>query len=160
MDEIVKLTIPAIIALLGTIIAVLLSYLQWKRQHDTEAKRKFLDDRKKIYEKLWQMLEEIHIYIRSNSMDYRKIIEKESEVNSYILKNSLFIEKEDTNITKEYLGGVIWVSRLIAQSRDKRLKDAWRLTGSLPLDTLEEFEQLKKAWNELQIFRDKTVTIP
>ena len=158
MDEIIKNSISAFIAFIGTVIVVTVGYRQWKRQQDTEAKKRFQDKRKEIYEKLWEMLEEIHIYIRSGEMNYLDILEKQSEVNSFIIKNSLYIEKEDTDITNCYLTGVIWVSRLIAQSKDKRLKDVWAITSPLSLDSLDEYEQLKLAWTELETFREETIS--
>src|SRR5512136_2849213 len=96
MEDILKNSVPAIIALLGTLIAVLIGYRQWSRQQKKEGKLKYQTDRKEAYEKLWQLLEQIHVQVRTDSVGKHEFDTLVREVNTFVLKSGLYLEKEDS----------------------------------------------------------------
>lgn len=80
------------------------------------------------------------------------------DVNVYILKNSLYIEKTDQKLAKEYLDSVWAVSQLIAKSKDKRVKSEWTKTSQLPAEALSEYKELQAVWKAVDESRDKVVS--
>lgn len=158
MDEIIKIAIPALIAFLGTLLTIFIGYRQWKSQRDLTRSQKFQGDRELVYKELWGKLEDVHLKVRTDSVGKSEFDELVKEVNTYLLKNSLYIEKTDTKLTTEYLDSVWRVSQFVAKSKDKRIKNEWTKTGPLPADALDEHKELQTAWKIADETRDKLVS--
>ena len=158
MDELIKTAIPALIALLGTLLTIFIGYRQWKSQHNLTRSQKFQGDRELAYKQLWEKLEDVHLKARTDSVGKREFDELVKDVNAYILKNSLYIEKTDSKLSTEYLDSVWKVSQLVARSKDKRVKNEWTKTGPLPADALDEYKELQAAWKAVDESRNKVVS--
>lgn len=158
MDEIIKTAIPALIAFLGTLLTILIGYRQWKSQRDLARSQKFQGDRELAYKQLWEKLEDVHLKIRTDSTSKSEFDELLKDVNTYLLRNSLYIEKTDQKITAEYLDSVWKVNQLIAKSKDKRIKEEWTKTGPLPAEALDEHKELQAAWKVVDEARDRVVS--
>lgn len=158
MDELIKTATPALIALLGTLITIFIGYRQWKSQRDLTRSQKFQGDRELAYKQLWEKLEEVHLKVRTDSVGKREFDDLVKDVNTYVLKNSLYIEKTDSKLSTEYLDSVWKVSQLIAKSKDKRVKNEWTKTSPLPADALDEYKELQAAWKVVNESRDKVVS--
>lgn len=158
MDEVIKTAIPALIAFLGTLLTILIGYRQWKSQRDLTRSQKFQGDRELAYRQLWEKLEDVHLKARTDSVGKREFDALVKDVNAYILKNSLYIEKIDSKLSIEYLDSVWKLSQLVAKSKDKRVKNEWTITGPLPADTLDEYKELQAAWKVADESRDKVVS--
>ena len=145
MDEIIKTAIPALIAFLGTLLTIFIGYRQWKSQRDLNRSQKFQGDRELAYKPLWEKLEDMHLKVRTDSVGKSEFDELVQDVNAYVLKNSLYVEKADSKLTAEYLDSVWKVSQLVAKSKNKRIKNEWSITGPLPAEALDEYKKLQTA---------------
>ena len=158
MDEVAKIALPALIALAGTALTAFIGYRQWKLSQDNSQRNKFQLDRQAAYTKLWDMLESIHVRLRTDQVGKREFEELVTEVNSFLLKNSLYIEKVDTVLASQYLDSVFRLNNLIAKSRTKPIQRVWAKTGPLDPDVLDKHIELRCAWEEVDKYRDKLVT--
>jgi hypothetical protein len=157
MDETIGAAVPALIALVGTLVAIFIGYRQWKSQRDQTRSQKFQEGRELAYKQLWEKLEEVHLKVRSDSVGKRDFDELVQEVNAYLLKNSLYVAKADRKLATEYLDAVWKLSQLVAKSKDKRIQSEWAKTGPLPADALDEYRELQTAWKIAEESRDKAV---
>jgi len=115
-------------------------------------------ERRKAYQSLWTMLEDLHIKLRTDSIGKREFHEHLTAVNAFILKNSLHLDKAHGQLASDYIKGVFGLSELIARSKDKRAKRHWAATHALPEDTLAEYEEIKAAWSSVDTLRDRLTT--
>ena len=114
-------------------------------------------ERRAVYLRLWEMLEEVHVKIRTDSLGRQEFDELITTVNAFSLKNSLHLDKAHSAAAAEYLQHVFRLSQLVAQSRDKRIQESWNITADLPADTLEEYQELRTAWGEVDRTREKLI---
>src|SRR5947209_4753895 len=119
MDDILKVALPAGIALLGTIITVTIGYRQRKRQQDISRNNAFLADKQAAYKDFWNKIEEAHIKIRTRKVNRRDFDECLREVNSFYLKHSLYLEEQDRDLSNRYLEAVFEQKFLIERSKDE-----------------------------------------
>jgi hypothetical protein len=119
--------------------------------------RQFSTERRAVYERLWSMLEEVHVKIRTDALGRREFDELLTEVNAFSLKNSLHLDGAHSALASQYLEHVFRLSQLVAQSRDTRIQQSWAITADLPADTLEEYEELQQAWREVDQARDALI---
>ena len=158
MDEWVKVVLPALIGLVGTLAVVLVGYRQWKRQHDKEHIQAFQTARRLAYEKLWGMLEKAHVEARTSPMSDRRFRELVQELNALILRSSLYVGEADASLSRQYLDAVFRVSRLMAQAKSRRAKREWIDTRPLSAETLEEYQELNTAWCAAETLRDQVIS--
>ena len=145
----IPIVLPALIALLGTLITIIIGYRQWRRQHDVSQFQKFQDDRRDAHKRLWEMLENVHIKIREDQINNSQFNELLKGVNSFILRNSLYIEKDDSILAGEYLDSLFKVSHLVLKTKDKNLKEDWGvleilflMENSMNLNLLLKFRKI------------------
>ena len=69
MSDALKNALPAIIALVGAIVAVFVCYRQWRRQQDTTRTSDFRAERQKTYKELWEKLEDVHVRLRTKAVE-------------------------------------------------------------------------------------------
>jgi hypothetical protein len=127
------------------------------RQPAATGRQQFSAERRVVYERLWAMLEEVHVKVRTDSLGRHDFDELLTEVNAFSLKNSLHLDKAHSALAAEYLQHVFHLSQLVAQSRDKRVQQSWVITADLPADTLEEYEELRAAWHEVDRARETLI---
>jgi hypothetical protein len=118
------------------------------------ARQQFSIERRAVYERLWSMLEEVHVKVRTDALGRREFDELLAEVNAFCLKNSLHLAKAHSVLAGQYLADVFHLSQLVAQSRDKRVQQSWAITADLPADTLQEYDELQQAWREVDQARE------
>ena len=119
--------------------------------------QKFQEDRELAYKQLWEKLEDVHLKVCTDLVGKSEFDELVQDVNAYVLKNSLYVEKADSKLTAEYLDSVWKVSQLVAKSKNKRIKNEWSITGPLPADALDEYKELQTAWKVVEELCDKVV---
>lgn len=120
-------------------------------------RQQFSAERRAVYERLWGMLEEVHVKVRTDSLGRREFDELLTEVNAFSLKNSLHLDKAHSALAAQYLEHVFRLSRLVARSRDKRIRQSWMRTAELPPASLDEYEELKAAWSEVDRARETLI---
>jgi hypothetical protein len=119
--------------------------------------QKFSDERRSAYARLWDMLEELHVKLRTEALGEEDFDQLVTNVNAFSLKNSLYLEKDHSALASLYLDEVFRLSQLVAQSRNKRLQRKWAKTDRLPPDVIEEYEEIQAAWAKVDKARDTLV---
>ena len=143
MNEYLKIILPASIALIGTIITIFIGYRQWKRQQESSRNATFVAEKQSAYKGLWEKLEEVHIKLRTEEVGISEFNGLLREVNSYILKQSLYLEPQDQTLSNQYLKTVHRYAEIVLGCGNKEARDEMANTGpGLPLETIKEFRSL------------------
>ncbi len=120
--------------------------------------QQFSDERRSVYVQMWNMLEDVHVKLRTETLGEATFDQLVTMVNAFSLKNSLYLEKDHGALVSLYLEEVFRLSQLVAQSRNKRLQRKWAITDRLPPDVTEEYEEIRSAWAKVDKARDTLVT--
>jgi len=154
MAEYLKIIIPAGVALAGTLITVLVGYRQWKRQRDDARYATFLKDKEEVYKRLWEQLEEVQIKLRTENVSDPAFNALVKMVNSYILKNSLYLEEQDKSLSNRYLDAVRKTTEIIIRSKNERAEEAMVTTREIPDEVVQAGRELNAALKEMKDTRD------
>jgi hypothetical protein len=157
MSDALKNVFPAIIALVGTIIAVFVGYRQWKRQQDTTRTSDFQAERQKTYKELWEKLEDVHVRLRTMAVQTEEFRSLLRDVNSYILKHSLYLEKDDHRLANQYLAKVRDFTNLVASFSSAPAKIALEDTADIPPEVMKSVEEMAKAQKDVDQIREGIV---
>ncbi len=141
------------VALIGTIITIYFGYRQWKKQQDTSRYSTFVTEKHAAYKMLWEKLEEVHIKLRTDSVSYSDFNNLVREVNSYILKNALYLEEQDKELSNQYLKSVFRFKEIISESGDDDAQEAMNVTGNMPLNTIKKIKELQTIMEEVNKIR-------
>jgi hypothetical protein len=155
MSDILKIVIPAIIALLGTVLTVFFGYRQWKRQQDAARYGTFLPERQKTYKELWEKLEDVHIRLRTENVNQDKFRKLVRNVNSYILKRSLYVEKDDHALANQYLSKVREFTEAVAKGGSKDAKRKMGDTEEVGPEVIQTVRDLERLRREVETIRGK-----
>jgi len=155
VNDILKNAVPALIALMGTGLAILIGYRQWKRQQDTTREGEFRSQKQQAYKELWEKLEDVHVRLRTEVVgndDFRSLIR---DVNSYILKRGLYLEKDDQRLANQYLSRVREFTNLAAASDSANAKQAISDTAQIPSDVIRTVRELGNIQTEVNQIREE-----
>ena len=100
MNDMLKTVIPALIALAGTVMVAFIGYRQWKRQQDSSRQSEYRTQRQQTYKELWEKLEDVHVRLRTEVVGGYEFSSLVRDVNSFILKRGLYLEKDDRELGK------------------------------------------------------------
>lgn len=157
MSEYLKIILPALIALIGTIIAIMVGYRQWKHQQDASRYGSFATEKQTAYKTLWEKLEEVHITLRTEEVsrsDFKRLV---LGVNTFILKNSLYLEEQDRDLSNQYLQAVRKLKEAIASSQNERAEEAMETSAAIAKDVIETAQQVKASVNEVDLIRNSII---
>jgi hypothetical protein len=157
MSDILKNAFPAIIAFLGTVIAVFVGYRQWKRQQDTTRTGDFRTERQKTYKELWEKLKDVHVRLRTKAVATEEFRSLLRDVNSYILQHSLYLEKDDHHLANQYLAKVRDFTSLVATCSSTPAKIAVEDTADIPPEVVKSIAEMAKAQKDVDQIREGIV---
>lgn len=118
-ESTLQAVIPALIALVGTLLTVLVGLWQWRKQSSLQHSSQFVSDQQAAYKALWEKLEDAHIKLRvdnSSTANYKSFVQ---DVNSFILKQSLYLEQEDQTLANNYLQQLQDFAQYVQSSDDE-----------------------------------------
>jgi len=155
MHEILKNAVAALIALIGTVLAIFVGYRQWKRQQQSTREGEFRSQTQQTYKELWEKLEDIHVRLRTGVVsrdEFRSLIR---DVNSYILKRDLYLEGHDQQLANQYLSKVREFTDLVAACDSEDAKEAVSMTAEIPSDVMLNVRNLGKIQTEVNRLREE-----
>lgn len=155
MNEALKSLLPAIVALIGTLVVALLGYRQWKRGQDSARSAEFRSEKQKVYKELWERIENIHVRLRTLSIDAQQFNSFLTEVNSYVLRNELFLEKDLQRLVNDYLKKLREFTVLVTRSNSKSAISALEATAEIPSEIVETLPALARVQSEANSFREQ-----
>jgi len=133
MTELLKVMVPAILALIGTLVTVLIGYKQWKRQQETTWQGKFQSDRQVAYQLLWELVTGVENNIRDSRVPDRARLDlRLMEVNRFILENSLHIDNADGTAAIQYLQDYYELGTLNQVASSGYVRQTWLSTNEIP----------------------------
>ena len=151
MNEYLKIILPASIALIGTIITIVIGYRQWRRQQESSRRATFFTEKRSAYKGLWEKLEEVHIKLRTEEVSISEFNGLLRDVNSYILKQSLYLEPQDQALSNQYLKTVRRYAEIVLGSGNEEAIEEMAVTGpGLPIETVKEFRALHEERDRIR----------
>lgn len=153
-----KNAVPAIIALIGTILVALVGYRQWKRQQEATRTSDFRLERQKAYKELWEKLEGIHIRLRRFDVEKEQFRSLVRDMNEYILQHGLYLEKDDRRLANDYLAKVQELTSLVATCSSTDAKRAMEDTAELSPEVTDSVQQLGNMQKEVDSIRESIIT--
>lgn len=150
-DNTVQAIVPALIALLGTLLTIAVGVWQWRKQTQSQRTRPFAADKQAAYKALWEKLEEAHVKIRvenTNAADFKKAVQ---DINGFILKQSLYLDENDRALANTYLSKLQAFSNFVQSSENEILKETWADTGAFP----PEMTNAIRAYQEMESVRNQ-----
>lgn len=155
MNDALKNAAPALIALVGTVLAVLVGYRQWKRQQDTTLKNEFRTQKQQTYKELWEKLEDVHVRLRTELVGNDEFNSLVRDVNSYILKRGVYLENDDQALANRYLSKVREFTGLVAGGKSAGAKRALQKTEEIPIELVRLVQDLDKVQTEVNRTREE-----
>jgi hypothetical protein len=150
-DSTIQAIVPALIALLGTLLTIAVGIWQWRKQNQTQHAKPFAADKQAAYKALWEKLEDAHVKIRvenTNPADYKKAVQ---DINGFILKQSLYLDESDRALANTYLSKLQEFSNFVQSSENESLKETWADTGAFP----PEMTNAVRAYQEMEAARNQ-----
>lgn len=148
-EQILLVSIPALIALVGTIVTIIIQ----QRNRKSDQTQGFITDRQNTYKQLWEMLEAAHVKLRTTQgLEADQFKALLSDVNAFILKNSLYLGDGDQALANRYLKAIRHMRDLIVEADDPELQDAMEITGAIPVEP-EAMQELRQAVAEVDSLR-------
>jgi hypothetical protein len=156
--ELVKVGLPATIALVGTIITAVFGYRQWKRQQRTPRHNALLDERAQAYKELWEKLEEIHVGVRGRQPKSAQFSQMIRDVNAFAMKHGLHIDDQDRELATQYLAAVYDYCIIISESKDKDAMREGFETTHIRKEVLDRVQRLGPAQEKVRTLRDQIIS--
>ena len=155
MNDVLKNAVPALVALVGTVLAILIGYRQWKRQQDATLRSEFRTQKQHTYRELWEKLEDVHVRLRTELVGNDEFNSLVRDVNSYILKHGLYLENDDQALANRYLSKVREFTSLVTGGKSARTKKALQNTEEIPIGLVRLVQDLDKVQTEVNQVREE-----
>ena len=157
--ETLKTILPAVIALVGTLIVAFIGYRQWKGQQRSTGSAPLLAEKRQAYTAVWQKLEVAHLFIRSETFDRQRYLELVREVNMEMMQSGLLLEPGEKGVVNSYLVSMETLAKSLDDYEDSAIRDDARermyITADLPPEILERASGLRDAYLDLERKRDE-----
>ncbi|MBZ0290569.1 MAG: hypothetical protein K8I30_23295 [Anaerolineae bacterium] len=151
-DSTIQAIVPALIALLGTLLTIAVGVWQWRRQNQAQRADPFKADKQAAYKALWDKLEDAHVKIRvenTDTADYKKVVQ---DINGFMLKQALYLDEADRILANTYLKNLQAFSDFVQSSANESLKETWADTGAFPpemTNAVRAYQQMEAARNQI-----------
>jgi hypothetical protein len=156
MNEYLKILLPVLVAL----VVASLAYRQWKKQPEKTLKAEYLKNKQLVYKELWEKLEDIHVRLRTEIMGKPEFRNSIIEINSYILRNQIFLEDTDQEQTNEYLKTIYELAKVIKASGYEEIEGTTSETlDNTPVSKKDapHYEEIEEDW--AQTARNMPITL-
>jgi hypothetical protein len=155
MNDALKTVIPSLIALTGTVAVALVGYRQWKRQQDTSRESDYRTQRQQTYKELWEKLEDIHVRLRTEEVGGDEFSSLVRDVNSFILKRGLYLERDDQDLANCYLSKVREFTDLVRACGSPEAKISMSKTETLPPPVVQFAQESGRIQGEVNELREQ-----
>jgi len=157
VTDILKVVVPATIALIGTILTIWFGYHQWKRQQDAARSGTYVTEKQSAYKELWVMLENVHIKLRTDEVSQQEFRILVLEVNSYILRQSLYLDDYDRELSNQYLKAVRRMKEAVLEFGDEESEFEAVTTGAMPAEVITFAKEYRESVRQVDQLRGKLV---
>lgn len=151
-ESTINAIVPAIIALIGTLLTIYVGFWQWRKQTRIQQTSPFVSEKQTAYKGLWERLEAVHVKMRVEILDPAETKKLLQETNDFILKQSLYLDAADYALANDYLKKLQQFTDLVKEGNDPKLKQDWEITGPIAPEipqTLNLYRELEQIRTEL-----------
>lgn len=127
----------SLVALFGTLLVALIGFYQWRKQQQAPTRAIGAEARRKAYEGLWQMLEEINLMLRDERGGNPEIHALLRQMNQYFLRNSAYFDDADQKQLNDYLAALDRLRTAVYSSGDEDVEHAWARTWAQMPESLD-----------------------
>jgi hypothetical protein len=122
--------IKEVVGAFGAIVVGLLGLYQWRR---TKRSGRFIEDREVAYKAIWDVLEEAHLCVRSETFSESEFEQRVRAANTLLIKHGLHISRQDREYATEYMKTLKDLGAVLAQmASDHPTRREFTLTGQFP----------------------------
>lgn len=150
--------IGPLLALLGTVLATLVGYRQWKRQQDSTRTAEFVAEREKAYKELWQKLEAVHLSVRLDTFQPEKFDGQVRAVNIHVIERALYLDQEVQRQVSDYMSALRNLGQLLKDANAKEAKKDAAITGAIAPDVLGRVQGLGEAYTAVDQRRNMLIS--
>jgi len=162
MQQIIDTSLPALIALLGTVLTVLVGYVQWKRERSSERHSIFHKEKRAAYITLWSKLEDLHIKIVTRSVSPDVFEKHLVDINTFVIKSSLYLSSSDAQLATKYVETVYRMKKTINEKGNQTVQRRVTNTSVLvrpPKTVQERIREIAKSIGVLARQKDEQVVV-
>jgi hypothetical protein len=157
MDRL-QILLPALIGLLGTLIVALLGYRQWRRKHALERAGSVIPEKQAAYKTIWNKLEDVHLFVRSEPYNRERFLELVRIVNIEMMRSGLLLEGGEKALVNDYLQALEALAMTLESDAGdearREVRDTLYSTGALPAGVAEHAAELQNAYQEVERRRE------
>ena len=153
MSDFLKVALPALLALAGTLTALVVGYRQWKRQQAVTRFGSTLTERLEAYKTAWQKVEEAHIFIRTPPFDKERFAVLVRDANVHMLRAGLVLDPKDRDLVNTYLSSLERLGQLLAVDEASGARELARATLDIPPVVLQGVRKLEQAYATVETSR-------
>jgi len=157
MDSL-KIILPALIGLLGTLVVAFIGYRQWKRQHALSRAGSVLSDKQSAYKTIWIKLEDVHLYARSETFNQDRFHALVRSVNIELMRSGLLLERGEKGLVNDYLQALGTLAKNLDSHENSAVRqgvrDSLYSTAPVPREVIEKARDLKEAYEAVEEKRE------
>jgi hypothetical protein len=125
-----------------------------QQQKEASSRSPFHDEQIAAYQDLWTRLQEIHVKLRVEEVDLIQFTVLLREINSFMLKQSLFISSEDRGLAASYLQALFEFKEALSASGGEDAWDDWVTTLPVPREVIANAKDLRELDAKVTRFHD------
>lgn len=157
MDDLLKVVLPAAMALFGTIFGLWLGQRRWSSELKMTKRRAFDAQRYTAYAELWKVLENAHIIIRTGRPEGDEVRKLDQEINSFRLRNAILLDTADSKLSNQYFNSILRLSKIIAESGSRELAQRFETTSAFEDSDIANIKGLVKANQDAEALREELI---
>ena len=120
-----------VVGALAAITVGLFGLYQWRR---TKRSGRFLEDREAAYKAVWEALEGVHLYVRSETFAEPAFDERVRTANTLLIKHGLHISQRDNQLAAKYMDALRALGAVLGQMGPGHpTRQQFHTTSSLPV---------------------------
>jgi hypothetical protein len=151
MQDLLRVVIPAALALLGGLIAAFLAHRRWKHEQQKARTDSFAAAKRDAYKALWEKLEEVNPALRDDNRTNTFLFESLTEVNTLFLRSSLYLDAEDQPLINRYVEALHRWRTAIYTSGNEDVASAFARTWvTMPAEVDAEIDDSNRQVAELR----------
>jgi hypothetical protein len=151
--------VVALIGLGGSLAVSYIAYRQWRTTRRDSARQDLVKARHQIYAELWKMVETVHTDLRLDPDKLPGLQDQIAEVNSYILKNDVYLADGDHELVDAYLQALGEMISWAQREGDAETQASMEATRPLSKEAgavVRAFELRDKLKNRIRKALEKT----
>ena len=136
-DELLKILVPAGLALIGVLAGLLVGYRRWLQERRDSQNEDYRKERREAYKELLEKLENIHVTVRRFSGSSSRISSLIADVNTHILKSAAYLEDDVRELANRYVESLKELDYIVRNSESEEVIEDWESTAPLPPSVFE-----------------------